>query len=453
MEPKAEIKTNEKKAWVVSAMMGLGHMRAAYPLKDLAKEEILIEGSQTFCEPKEYKVWRKLRHLYYFFSKAEELILIGKFFQLFYQLLQQIPPYYPARDLSKPNFSSKYLGKLIAKSGLSRTLLNKIKNDTVPLLSTFYSSSIAVDMLETKHRDNYLVICDSDCNRVWVAKDPKKSKIKYIAPCTRIRKRLLQYGVPEERIFLTGFPLPKENVGSHENLEILKEDLYSRLVRLDPLLRFFSVHKNTVKAYLGKEIPKERTDKYFSVTFAVGGSGVQTNMALEILKSVKEKIKEGKLKVNLSAGISAEVYVKFKSFINYLELSKYIDNGINIIYDNDIYRYFDKFNKILRTTDVLWSKPSELTFYCALGIPILMAPSVGPHEDINSKWLQDIHAGVKPAGKLKYADEWLFDLREGGIFAEAAWDGFIKGRKLGTYKIEELIKTGKFLPGEAPLGR
>ena len=448
-----ETKETVRKAWIAASMMGLGHMRAAYPLRELGKEGILVEGTKTFCDPNEYKVWRKMQRLYVFLSKAEEYPFIGKYFLWLLKKIQRIPPYYPARDLSKPNLVSRYLWNLIIKSGLSQTLLGKIKDDNLPLVSTFYSSSIAVDMLETKRRDNYLIICDSDCNRIWVAKDPKKSRIKYITPCTRVKKRLLQYGVPEERIFLTGFPLPKENIGSEENLEILKEDLYNRLVRLDPLLRFFSVHKNTVKAYLGKDMPKEKEDNYFEITFAVGGAGVQANMALEILKSVKEKIKEGRLRINLSAGINDEVFVKFKSYIKHLKMEKYLNNGINIVYDSDIYRYFEKFNLTLRTTDVLWSKPSELTFYCALGIPILMAPSVGTHEDINRKWLQDIHAGIKPAGELKYADEWLFELREGGNFAEAAWDGFIKGRKLGTYKIEELVNTGKFVPGEAPLGR
>jgi hypothetical protein len=47
--------------------------------------------------------------------------------------------------------------------------------------------------------------------------------------------------------------------------------------------------------------------------------------------------------------------------------------------------------------------------------------------------------------------EWLFDLRENGRLAEAAWDGFLKARKLGTYKIERLIRTGEFVEGSSPL--
>ena len=34
--------------------------------------------------------------------------------------------------------------------------------------------------------------------------------------------------------------------------------------------------------------------------------------------------------------------------------------------------YFNQFNRWLRDTDILWTKPSELVFYCALGIPILL---------------------------------------------------------------------------------
>ena len=414
------METKEKKAWIVSAMMGLGHMRAAYPLHELAKDGIIVEGSRDFCDPAEYKVWRKMRHFYYFISQAEELPFIGKYFLKLLNRIQKIPPFYPVRDLSKPTSLTSFLIRLILKSGLSHTLIKKIAQDNLAMVSTFYASSIAVDMVEKKERDNYLLICDSDFNRVWVSEDPGKSRIKYLAPCTRVRKRLLSYGVPEERIFLTGFPLPKENIGTKENLEVLKNDLFARLVRLDPKLRFFSVHKNTVKRYLDLDCPTEKVDKHFTLTFAVGGSGAHTCMVYNSLKSLRHKIKQGRIKINISAGMSQVVAGKVLHYVDNHGLSDHLGDGINIIYDSDMFRYFDMFNRTLRTTDVLWSKPSELTFYCALGIPILLAPSVGTHEELNRKWLEDIHAGVNPAGPIEYADEWLFDLREAGNFAEAA---------------------------------
>jgi hypothetical protein len=100
---------------------------------------------------------------------------------------------------------------------------------------------------------------------------------------------------------------------------------------------------------------------------------------------------------------------------------------------------------------VLWTKPSELAFYCGLGLPILMADPIGAQEELNKRWLREIHAGVSPPGPIDACGEWLFDLRESGRLAEAAWDGFLKARKLGTYKIERLIRTGEFQEGASPL--
>jgi hypothetical protein len=134
-----------------------------------------------------------------------------------------------------------------------------------------------------------------------------------------------------------------------------------------------------------------------------------------------------------------------------MDLRGELNRGLEIVYDQDVYAYLDRFNAHLRRTDVLWTKPSELTFYCGLGLPILMADPIGAHEELNKRWLREIHAGVSPPGPVEACGEWLFDLRENGRLAEAAWDGFLKARKLGTYKIERLIRTGEFREGESPL--
>ena len=47
-----------------------------------------------------------------------------------------------------------------------------------------------------------------------MAKEPAKSRIHYLAPTPLNRHRLMQYGVPAERVHLTGFPLPQENVAT-----------------------------------------------------------------------------------------------------------------------------------------------------------------------------------------------------------------------------------------------
>jgi hypothetical protein len=440
-------------AWVVSVQMGLGHMRAANPLKDIANNGILVDGSREFCSPHEYALWKRIRQAYYFLSRAEEFPLVGKYLLKGLLAVEQIPAYYPTRDLSSPDAAVKYLSTVIRKQGLCDTLIKTITNDTRPLINTFYATAIAVDLMEKSSRDNYLVICDSDFNRIWVPEKPGQSRIKYIAPCTWVEKRLLAYGVPAERIFLTGFPLPKENLGSQARLEILKQDLFNRLLRLDPYHRFFNFHRKSVEYFLEQEVPPVKVSDCLTITFAVGGAGAQAGMVEKILKSLAGKIQQGRVKLNLVAGIRQEVYDRFVTYIEEAQLSSCIGNGLEVVYDPDIYGYFTKFNRLLRSTDVLWTKPSELTFYCALGLPILLAPSVGSHEELNRKWLQDHHAGVKPLGPLENVDEWIFDLRDSGIFAEAAWDGFLKGRKLGTFRIEELIRTGHCVYGATPLER
>lgn len=436
---------------VVTVLMGLGHVRAAYPLRDLS--EILIYGSKRVTPHKEHRIWKKIKKIYYIVSRAGNIPVIGKYILAPMLKLQEIEPYYPVKDMSKPNFAVKYLDRMIKKKGLCSALIERTRDKNTRMVHTFYATAIALEMENQYVHDNYLLICDADFNRVWVPENPAQSRIKYLAPCTQVKNRLISYGVPEANIYLTGFPLPKENLGSRENLEILKEDLWKRLLRLDPTDQFFAFHERSVFHWLNKRNLPRKRETHFNLTFAVGGSGAQTDMIEKLLRSLKEKITRGEIRVTLSAGIQKRVFEKILGYINSLELYEYLDKGVSIIFDTDIYRYLDKFNIAMRDTDVLWTKPSELSFYCGLGIPILIAPPIGTHEELNKRWLRELHTGITPPGPPEYVHEWLFDLRANGRLAEAAWDGFLKVRKLGTYQIEDLLRTGSFTRSLHPMER
>jgi UDP-N-acetylglucosamine:LPS N-acetylglucosamine transferase len=114
--------------------------------------------------------------------------------------------------------------------------------------------------------------------------------------------------------------------------------------------------------------------------------------------------------------------------------------------------YFDQFTRVLRETDILWTKPSELSFYCALGIPIIMTPPIGSQERFNRQWLFEMQAGIKQETP-EYTNEWLFDRLNDGLFAEMAWSGFLKARKLGTYKIIEVLREGRMTRDPSPVIR
>jgi hypothetical protein len=430
--------------------MGLGHLRAAWPLKHLAKDGVLVYGSRQTTPMPEYRLWRGIRRSYYLFSRAGNIPAIGPLLLQILVWLQHIDPYYPRRDRSKPTATVRYLDGLIRRRGLCGGLIEELKGYAGPVIHTYFATAIALDRRGAGALRNYLLICDSDFNRVWVPADPRGSSLRYLAPCTQVKRRLLSYGVPEERIFLTGFPLPKENIGGEKDLAILKNDLFLRLGRLDPAHRFHQTHSRSVASWLDHAEAPPSADR-FTLTFAIGGAGAQAEFVVAILKSLRKAIRQGRIRVMISVGIQKRIVERIFGVINRLDLCDEPGEGVEVIFDPDPAAYLERFNTCLRRTDVLWTKPSELVFYSALGLPIIIAPPIGTHEELNKRWLREIHAGLTPPGPIECCHEWLFDLRESGRLAEAAWDGFLKGRKLGTYKIERLVREGTFEEGLSPL--
>ena len=423
-----------KKAWVVSADMGYGHQRAVYPLKDIAEDGLITVGSSEDISKSEKKLWKRLLNAYEFFSRAKSIPVIGPPLFSMLDALQYIPSFYPARNLSHTTFQANLLESTIEK-GLCKGMLEKISTKNIPLITSFYASAVAAD--KKAFNKIYCIICDADINRVWVAKYPWESHIEYFAPCGKVAQRLKAYGVPDERIHLTGFPLPIELLGD-ENLSTLKKNLAQRLFYLDPKGKFWARHGRNVEYFLGKENCVFRNDRKLTITYAVGGAGAQREIGEKIAQSLKEKLKAGEIRLNLVAGIRKEAKDFFQSVKEEIDPNS---NGIKIIYAKKLSDYFDLFNEALHEKDILWTKPSELSFYCALGIPIVMSPIIGSQEKFNRKWLREIQAAMKQE-KPDYTDQWLNDLLNRGTLAESAWDGFLKARKLGTFKIFKVLEKG-----------
>ncbi|HHV99143.1 MAG TPA: hypothetical protein GXX36_06175 [Clostridiaceae bacterium] len=434
------------KAWVISANMGLGHQRAVYPLRDNAHNGIRLFGDDLVSSSKERRLWMIFQKSYEFLSRTRNIPLVGPPLFSILEKVQNISPYYPFKDRSRPSFQVKSLYSLI-KGGMGHGLSTLLSSKRLPVITSFYAAAIAVE--ELTDLPVYCIICDADINRVWVSKDPKKSRIVYFVPCGRAMRRLKQYGVPDDRIFVTGFPLPDENIGGL-SMHILKRDLSQRLDRLDPTGHFSIIHGEEVAYYLGHTKYSTKKPECITVTYAVGGAGAQTEIARDVVRGLMPQIKAGKVKLNLVAGVRENVRQNFENFLNKMGLSN--NEAVRVIHDNSFERYYLKFSDILHTTDVLWTKPSELSFYCGLGIPIIMAPCIGPHEAANKMWLQEIGAGI-PQVDAKYCGEWLMDYLIDGRFAQAAWDGFLYARSMGKYKIQEVLATGTMTREISPVKR
>jgi hypothetical protein len=433
----------EHKAWVVAVDMGYGHQRAAYPLRELSPSgKVLIANNYAGIPRRDYRIWNNGRKTYEFFSRTTSIPLFGKYIWSAFDKIQSIDDFYPRRDLSRPTIQVRQEYSLV-RTGFGKHLIEELNKENIPLITTFFTVSFMAEEHGFKN-DIYTVICDSDISRAWVSINPHKSKIKYIAPCRRVVERLKLYGVPERNIFLTGFPLPDENIGG-SNLTNVKNDLKNRIINLDPEHHYRSKYGDTIKKYLPDMNPEAPSQRPFTITFAVGGAGAQRNLAKDILVSLKSRIEAGEINLNLVAGSRNDVYGYFKKAIIDARLVKQFGKNLNIIFAMHKEEYFKEFNAALRNSDVLWTKPSELVFYSALGLPIIMAPSVGSQENYNRTWLKTVGAGISQQDP-RYTNEWLFDWVKSGWLAEAAMSGFLDARQFGVRNIIDVVFRGVIDP-------
>jgi hypothetical protein len=428
---------SSEKMYVISADMGYGHQRAAYPLISKAEGGVVTLNDYPGIADWEREYWKGSLGEYEFLSAFKKIPYIGDISFKFMDFFQKIEPFYPRRDLSKPSLQQRYFYKKVA-AGVGKNLINNLNQNPLPLLTTFFVVAYCAEYYNYKG-EIYLVVCDADVSRSWAPLDSSNTRIKFLVPNRRVKERLILYGVKKEQIYATGFPLPKENIGI-DDWEYLKADMKSRLEVLDPKGVYRNKYAKLIEAYLCPVSELDGPSRQLTLTFAVGGAGAQRDLGVLILKKLKNKIIENKIKLNLIAGSRRDVFEYYNKVLKDNFLHNY--ENVQVIFDENKMEYFKKFNAILRETDVLWTKPSELSFYSGLGLPIIMTETIGSQEDYNRRWLLGVGAGVDSKNP-NYVDEWLFDFLESGWLAEAAMRGYMNAPKMGTYNIENIVLHNK----------
>lgn len=438
---------NHHKAYIITVDMGYGHQRAAHPLFDISASPvgwnesdgvIITANNYQGIPERDKKIWNGGRSLYEKISRLKHLPLVGNGIFKLMDYMQRIEPYYPKHDLRGATLQLKEIYGLIEK-GWGKHLIDTLNKNPLPIISTFFSTAFFAE--EHGYQGEIFCLCtDADISRAWAPLHPEQTRINYLAPNPRVKDRLIMYGVPEKNIIITGFPMPKENIGP--GAEILKRSIGRRICVLDPDNRYRQKHEQDLEYYLGKQYCVLSEDHRLTITFAVGGAGAQRELGVTILNSLKEHIIEGRIRLNLVAGSRQDVYRYYADACKEYKLNQNSHVQVNIIYDENKYRYFEKFNRALLTTDILWTKPSELSFFASLGLPIIIAPPIGSQEDFNREWLQTIGAGIDQEDP-EYTHEWLFDWLASGWLAEAAMEGFIDAPHAGAYRIADVVFEGK----------
>ena len=435
-----------EQAWGVSVNMGYGHQRTAFPLRDLTfRQEILNANDYQGISNRDKKIWSGIRSSYEAISNFYRVPFLGKpIFNLF-DKFQEIISFYPKKDLSRPSFQLKQTARII-RSGLGKDLIEKLKKENeklgrdLPFVATFFTPAFMAEEFNYPG-PIFCVVCDADVSRAWAPLFPKNSKIRYFAPTERVVERLKLYGVNPNNIIFSGYPLPLENIG--ENSSILKEDLKYRIFNLDPKRKYFTKYRNLIEDNLDG-LP-DNPSHPLTIMFSIGGAGAQKEIGLNILQNLAGKIASRQIKIILSVGIRKKVKKYFEREINHKFSSLASNDYLEILYKENIFEYFKEFNKKLRETDVLWTKPSELSFYSALGVPIIISPTIGSQEEFNKRWLLKSGFGLAQENP-KHTDQWLFDWLDEGYLAEAAMEGFVEGERRGVLKItESLISNEEYI--------
>jgi hypothetical protein len=281
------------------------------------------------------------------------------------------------------------------------------------------------------------VVTDSDINRVWAPFDPAHAaRIRYFTPSPRAGRRLRAYGVPEAQITMTGFPLPHELLGGDGSsadggtLVTARRNLSARLVRLDPAHAFRRSIAPELERQLGPLPPDDGRPPM--ITFAIGGAGAQVGLARQFLPGLASSLRAGNFRLSFIAGVRPEVRAALADAVAQARLDDC--PNVAILFEREHHAYFTRFHALLAETDILWTKPSEMTFFAALGLPILLAPAMGVHEQYNARWARECGAALA-LRDLRCVAEWLGDWLTDGTLAAAAWNGWLRMPKRGLYRI------------------
>jgi hypothetical protein len=277
----------------------------------------------------------------------------------------------------------------------------------------------------------FCLATDTDLNRAWAPPDAEAVCIDYFAPVSRVMDRLRSFGIPEKRIHLTGFPLPQRLIAQTESA------LARRFHRLDPARSFRGKEEDPIAKFI-KKYHRPSSPEPIALTIAIGGAGGQIRHVSQILKSLRRMVLDGKLHLSLVAGTRADVAEMLHSMIHAAGFPSEKNNGANILFAAETKEYFRLFEDCLANTDLLWTKPSELVFYAALGLPMLLAPPLGGQEHSNRNWLLSNSAAID-AGNPTELDQRLEALLATGELCRIAWNSYSRLERSGFNRIHQVL--------------
>lgn len=425
---------DEREVWpqrpvIAAPEMGFGHLRAAHALADAASASVLRVDLPPLASRTEALLWSASRSFYEKLSRASQG---GVTSSILAPLLEWVTRIERAGAGRPPSLAYPEVQALdfVARRGFATGPAREAASAHAPFLTTFFAPALAANCL--RYKQTWCVVTDADVSRAWAPAETESSCIRYLTPSTQASRRLISYGIRPERIKLTGFPLPAELLGGRD-LRVLRENFARRLARLDGAPGRNPEIRKCAEQELGR-IPCA-CDQPIQITIAVGGAGAQTLLAERLLRTLRPGVEEGRLEIVLAAGVREATAEQLSVAVQRVGLES---GAVRVLHSRDLTTYFADFNRSLARTDVLWTKPSELSFFAALGMPLILAPPVGCQEVHNRSYLLARGAALDQGDPARFGitlDRVVAD----GTLARLAWNGFRQLPKRGLYRILDTV--------------
>ena len=419
---------------LVSVDMGYGHLRAAWPLAEALGCPVLELDRPPLATAEESRRWQRTRAGYELISRASQLPLVGRTFRWIVDALTDVPSLHGRRSHAAPTAAVTALERMY-DSGLGATLAAHLKRHRLTLLTTFYAPAIVADLAGLERI--VCVVTDADCNRVWAPRDARSTRIHYCAPSERVRRRLLAIGVPAGRVHLTGFPLPASLTGGPTSSCCAGA---WRGGSPGSIPRGCSAPRCATSCGTSSATsPMPRpTGRRCSPSRSAAPARSSSWRAPSCRRShPRSRAARCAWRWSPAPAVPSPTSCARRSPAAALRSGWAPASRCSC--EPDFATYYGAFCELMERTDILWTKPSEMTFYGALGIPLVLSAPIGSHERFNRRWARERGAGLKQ-NDPRHAREWLAEWLEDGVLAAAAWSGYLRLPKFGTQRVLEVVE-------------
>ena len=141
----------KKIAHIIDVDMGYGHARAAFALRDLGGGEVLSANNYPGIPQRDQELWQMSRKVYETISWLKPVPIIGDLAFRLMDQFQEIPAFYPRRDLSHPSIQLQQIYRLIRR-GQGRDLIDRLRQNPLPIVTTFFTVVFMADYWDIPER-------------------------------------------------------------------------------------------------------------------------------------------------------------------------------------------------------------------------------------------------------------------------------------------------------------